>query len=231
MVSSLRDGPQAALRRGRFPRREGPRVARLMYQEHLALRSRWSSGRCVGVDGVGAPRSPTAADTWRRCFGRVEVERFAYQAPASTDLHPMDAHLNLPREMFSHVSPDGGQGSGAGVLRRGRESCATNTGSSCQAASRRACGRAARTSTRSTSSARRRATRETICVIQHDGKGVVMRTRTLARDAQGGEKSVRSWNAPDPGEKSNRKRMAHRDGVLDRLPFPRVAPDIPAHAS
>ena len=32
----------------------------------------------------------------------MPVPRLAYQAPGATDLHPMEAALNLPREMYSH---------------------------------------------------------------------------------------------------------------------------------
>lgn len=74
-----------------------------MYQEHLRLRAALEKRtEVVGADGV--PRR-SARDSERQLesvLGRVEVSRLAYQAPGTEDRHPMDASLNLPREMFSH---------------------------------------------------------------------------------------------------------------------------------
>jgi hypothetical protein len=56
----------------------------------------------VGAEGVERTSTRDSGRYLETAFGRVEVERLAYQAPGSTDLHPMDAALNLPREMFSH---------------------------------------------------------------------------------------------------------------------------------
>lgn len=35
--------------------------------------------------------------------GRVDVARFAYQARGVDSLHPTDAALNLPPELYSHA--------------------------------------------------------------------------------------------------------------------------------
>ena len=41
-----------------------------------------------------------------RIVGRITVPRLAYPEPSCRDLHPMDATLNLPRELFPHRNPD-----------------------------------------------------------------------------------------------------------------------------
>ena len=56
---------------------------------------------CAAVTAWSAPTGVRAAPA-RHDPGRVMVPRLAYQAPGSEDLHPMDATLNLPRELFSH---------------------------------------------------------------------------------------------------------------------------------
>ena len=57
------------------------------------------------VRGRRRGRARSARDSERHVetlLGRVPVPRLAYQAPGVEDLHPMDAALNLPREMYSH---------------------------------------------------------------------------------------------------------------------------------
>ena len=82
---------------------QGREWARLMLEENLRLRAQLERRtEVVGADDVtrGYPRdSERHLET---VLGRVPVQRLAYQAPGAADLHPMDAALNLPREMFSH---------------------------------------------------------------------------------------------------------------------------------
>src|SRR5271157_2477574 len=70
---------------------KGREWARLMYQEHLALRAQLEQRtEVVGADGT---RRGTARDSERQLeslVGRVAVPRLAYQAPGTEDLHPMD---------------------------------------------------------------------------------------------------------------------------------------------
>jgi hypothetical protein len=83
---------------------KGREWARRMYEEHLALRAELEQRTevVVGSDGVERSSSRVSARHLESVLGRVEVPRLAYQSPGCTDLHPMDAALNLPREMFSH---------------------------------------------------------------------------------------------------------------------------------
>lgn len=82
---------------------QGREWARLMLEEHLALRAQLEK-KVEVTDAEGVERT-TRRDSERHLetlVGRVAVPRQAYQAPGVADLHPMDAALNLPRELFSH---------------------------------------------------------------------------------------------------------------------------------
>src|SRR5882724_4584433 len=99
---------------------KGREWARLMYEEHLALRSALEKRtEVVGADGVERKATRDSERHLETVFGRVPVPRLAYQAPGATDLHPMDAALNLPREMFSHGIRRMVARVGAGLVRRG----------------------------------------------------------------------------------------------------------------
>jgi len=115
-------------------------------------------------------------------FGRVEVERLAYQAPGTTDLHPMDAALNLPREMFSHgirrmVAKEAARASFDEVVEIVRD----YTGSSI--AKRRVEELAVRAAQDFDAFYEQRAAardpKDDLLVISTDGKGVVMRHEDL----------------------------------------------------
>src|SRR5271170_6559506 len=82
---------------------QGMEWARLMLEENLRLRAQLErETEVVGADGVERASTRDSERHLETVLGRVAVPRLAYQAPGTTDLHPMDAALNLPREMFSH---------------------------------------------------------------------------------------------------------------------------------
>ncbi len=205
---------------------------RLMYQDHLRLRAQVEVRRpVVGEDEV---ERRSVRDTERQLeslLGRVSVPRLAYQAPGSTDLHPMDASLNLPREMFSHgirrmVAKEAAKASfdevvetvrdytGSTIAKRQVEELAIRAAQDFDAFYEQ---RAAE-----------RASEEDLLVISTDGKGIVMRhedLREATRDAA--EKTVHKLETRlTPGEKSNRKRMAQVASVYSIAPFPRRPQDI-----
>ena len=81
---------------------QGREWARLMLEEHLAQRA--SFEKRVEVTGVDRVKRRSSRDSERHLetvVGTVRVPRAAYQAPGREDLHPMDAALNLPRDLFS----------------------------------------------------------------------------------------------------------------------------------
>jgi hypothetical protein len=82
---------------------QGKQWARLMLEENLRLRAQLEQEtKVTGADDVERRRVRDSERHLETLLGRVAVPRLAYQAPGTTDLHPMDGALNLPREMFSH---------------------------------------------------------------------------------------------------------------------------------
>lgn len=82
---------------------QGREWARLILEEHLALRAALEKKVAVtGADGVERRSTRTSERQLETVVGTVTVPRIAYQAAGTEDLHPMDAALNLPRELFSH---------------------------------------------------------------------------------------------------------------------------------
>jgi len=134
--------------------------ARLMLEEYLRLRAQLERRtEVVGADGVTRDYARDSERHLETVLGRVPVQRLAYQSPGSADLHPMDAALNLPREMFSHgirrmVAEGGGnpfvrggrRGRGYVHRRLAREAAGRGAGDPCGARLRRVL-RAARVDT------------------------------------------------------------------------------------
>lgn len=82
---------------------EGRELQRLLLQAHLELRA--ERERAVEVTGADGVRRTTKRESKRPVLtvvGSVEVERTAYQAHDVDGLHPADAALNLPPELYSH---------------------------------------------------------------------------------------------------------------------------------
>jgi hypothetical protein len=215
-----------------FLEAKGREWARLMYEEHLALRSELEHvTEVVGADGVERDTTRRSERQLESVLGRVVVPRLAYQAPGREDLHPMDAALNLPREMFSHglrrmVAKEAARASFDEVV----EIVHDYTGSTI--AKRQVEELAVRAAQDFDEFyAQRAATadpRDDLLVISTDGKGIVMRHADL-RDGtrQAAEKGTRKLQTRlTPGEKSNRKRMAQVATVYSVAPFPRDASDI-----
>lgn len=212
---------------------KGREWARLMYAEHMALRAELEQKRTdvVGADGVERRSTRASERQLETVLGRVPVPRLAYQAPGATDLHPMDASLNLPREMYSHgirrmVAKEAARASFDEVV----EIVCNYTGSTI--AKRQVEELAVRAAQDFDAFYEQRAaardSKDDLLVISVDGKGIVMRHDDL-RDATrvAADKSVRKLETRlTPGEKSNRKRMAQVATVYSIAPFPRTAGDI-----
>jgi hypothetical protein len=199
---------------------------------HLALRAALERRtHVVGAEGVERTSTRESGRHLETVFGRVEVERLAYQAPGSTDLHSMDAALNLPREMFSHgirrmAAKEAARASFDEVVEIVRD----YTGSSI--AKRQVEELAVRAAQDFDAFYEQRAAardpKDDLLVISTDGKGVVMRHEDLREGTRkAAEKSVRKLETRlTPREKSNRKRMAQVATVYSIAPFPRGAADI-----
>lgn len=211
---------------------QGKEWARLMLEENLRLRAQLEKRTTVvGADGVERESARESERHLETLLGRVPVPRLAYQAPGTTDLHPMDAALNLPREMFSHgirriVAKEAARSSfdevvetvrdftGASIAKRQVEELAIRAAQDFDAFYEQ---RAAA-----------RDPKDDLLVISTDGKGIVMRHEDLRESTRrAAEKKGRKLETRlTPGEKSNRKRMAQVATVYSIAPFPRGPADI-----
>jgi hypothetical protein len=211
---------------------QGREWARLMYDEHMRMRGMLERRtEVVGADGVERDRARDSERQLESLLGRVTVPRLAYQQPGTADLHPMDASLNLPRELFSHgirrlVAKEAARASfdevveliadtsGAKIAKRQVEELAIRAAQDFDAFYEQ---RAAE-----------RDPREDLLIISTDGKGVVMRHEDLREGTKrAAEKSKHKLETRlTPGEKSNRKRMAQVATVYSVAPFVRTAADI-----
>lgn len=82
---------------------QGREWARLMLEENPRLRAQLEvRTEVVGADGAARESVRASERHLETLLGRLPVQRLAYQASGASDLHPMDAVLSLPREMFSH---------------------------------------------------------------------------------------------------------------------------------
>jgi hypothetical protein len=193
---------------------EGREFCRRMMQAHLELRAAVEQPvRVEGADGVVRSFRRSSERPLRVLFGDVVVPRLAYQAPGVEGLHPMDATLNLPRELYSH-----------GLRRRVAEEAARSsfdetveqivktTGSAIpkrqveQLAMRSAHDFDAFYATRATATEQS----EDLLVLSFDAKGIAMRHEDLRPATQkAAENTARKLSSRVcKGEKRNRKRMA-----------------------
>ncbi len=184
----------------------------------------WSATMPATASAISRPCSVAC-----RCSGAA-VQRLAYQAPGSSDLHPMDAALNLPREMFSHgvrryvarkaasmsfdEVVDDLRETGASIAKRQVEDLTIRAAQDFDAFYEQ---RAAA-----------RDPKDDLLVNSTDGKGIVMRHEDPREGTRrAAEKRGRKLETRlTPGEKSNRKRMAQVATVYLVAPFPRGPADI-----
>jgi hypothetical protein len=215
-----------------FLEEKGREWARLMYEEHLALRAALEQETAVvGADGVRRTSTRRSERQLQTLVGRVPVPRLAYQSPGAEDLHPMDAALNLPREMFSHglrrmVAKESARASFDEVVEIVRD----YTGSTI--AKRQVEDLAVRAAqdfeTFYEQKAAARDSKDDLLVISTDGKGIVMRHEDLREGTQqAAEKRPHTLATRlTSGEKRARKRMAQVATVYSIAPFVRSAADL-----
>lgn len=211
---------------------EGRELMRLLLEAHFALRG-YAERRItvVGEDGVERDEVRSSERGLESRFGTVPVPRLSYNAAGRPGLRPLDALSNLPPELFSHgvqlmVAKEVAQSSFDEVTARIRD----YTGAVIakrqveELASRSACDFDAFYSTRAVDAEK---TNDPL-VLTTDGKGIVMlhehlREGTRRRAEQSQNKLSTRLN---PGEKSNRKRMAQVASVYTAPPFLREAADV-----
>ena len=217
--------------------RQGREVLRQLLQGWLECRGVGDVGPALaGQDGVQRPQRRLHSRTLESLFGTVQVERLGYSTPGQKSLHPLDAELNLPKELYSHalrkkVAVEAARSSFEEVV----EAVTEHTGA--QVPKRQAeelCQRAAQDF--DAFYAQRRAQHQdlpadadgSIVVLTTDAKGVPMRKEALRpQTRKAAEASTHKLRTRlSKGEKRHRKRMATVASVYSIAPYVRSADDL-----
>lgn len=210
----------------------GREYVRLVAQAHLEVRAaRERVVEVQGADGVHRRYRRRSMRPLVLLFGPVEVERLAYQATEVEGLHPMDAVLNLPTELYSHgvrrrVALEAAKSSfdetvemlasttGAPVHKRQVEQLAVRAAQDFEAfyATRAVAAEAT----------------DDLLVMSFDAKGIAMRHEDLrpATKKAAETRPHRLDTRVSKGEKRNRKRMAEVATIYTVEPWRRSAMDV-----
>lgn len=213
----------------------GREWARLMLQEHLDLRAELERRVHVeGADGVERRSVRQSNRQLKTVVGPVDVARLAYQQAGVDGLHPMDAALELPPEVYSLgvrklVAKYASKLSYEDVVEVVRDGTGVAIG---KRQVEELTQRAAQDfddfyEQRSAACSDSEPTRD-LLVISTDGKGIAMRHEDLRPSTKKAAErsSKRLETRLSPGEKANRKRMAQVASVYSVAPNPRSPADL-----
>jgi hypothetical protein len=212
----------------------GRELLRRLFQDRLDLTAAREERRhdVTGADGVVRTRAEKGrARPLVTRFGEVSVSRIAYRSPGRSNVHPLDAALNLPEEKHSHglrklAAIEAARGSvGAAGAAVTRATGVTIGKRQLEELTRRA---AAHVEAFYLSRVIEPAPDGHPLVLTFDGKGIVMLPEALrpatAKAAAAAEGKL--LTRLSPGEKHGRKRMAELACVYDAVPVPRTPEDI-----
>ena len=218
---------------------EGMEVLRRLLQGHLDFRGGVGDvGAAVtGTDGVVRTHRRLGSRRLMSVFGPVSVTRMRYVARDTTSLQPLDAELNLPKEVYSHgvrkrVAEEASKDSyeetvdsvakttGAAVGKRQVEELAIRASSDFEAFYQ----------TREVQRENEGEPTGEVLAISVDGKGIVMRKQDLREQTRkkAERQSHKLSKRLSKGEKRNAKRMATVATVYSIQPFVRQPEDIVA---
>jgi hypothetical protein len=214
---------------------EGRELQRRLLQAHLELRA--ARERTVPVTGADGVKRTTRRESHRPLLtlvGQVDVERKAYQAHDVGGLHPMDAALNLPPELYSY-----------GTQRLAAEQAARSSFDEVVALLKKQTGapvpkrqveelsvRAAEdfedfySGQHANDNASKSA--DDLLVLTFDGKGIAVRRQDLRpATRKAAERASRKLSTRlSKGEKRHRRRMAQVAAVYSIVPWVRTPTDI-----
>jgi len=215
--------------------KRGRELMRMLLQEHIDNRG---SGKCqqsvVGSDEIERSRVRLQKRDIESVFGTIEEERAGYGQKGVESLHPLDAELNLPDELYSlelrrRVAEEAARSSynetlemickttGGHVPKRQIEELAIRAARDFDPFYQRRHGQAAMVEDSGP-----------ILVISADGKGVVMRPEDLREPTRKAAEARRHKmdTRLSKGEKKNAKRMATVAAVYTIMPFVRRPEDL-----
>lgn len=217
-------------------RRDGLELLRQLLQDHLDLRG---PGARVGEvrDKEGHLLTHQRMHTRRlmTLFGPVEVHRLGYGDRGTSSLHPLDADLNLPKELYSlGVRRQAAEEAAKSSFDETTLALATTTGAEVpkrqieEIVERAAVDFDAFYSDRQGRAITNAAEAGPILVLSMDGKGVVMRKEDLREPTRRkAEQRVHKMTKRlARGEKRNAKRMSTVAAVYTIEPFVREPQDI-----
>jgi hypothetical protein len=216
--------------------KRGLELMRSLLQAHLDVRGPGEAmGPVKGSDGVLREQERLHERGLETIFGEVQVQRMGYGAEGVDSLHPMDADLNLPAELYSHqvrrrVAEQVADESFAKTVKHLHDHTGARVGRRQveELASRAAEDFDKFYEEREADASRRRDHSGSILVISADQKGVVMRRQDL-REATRKRAEATEHKMPirlSRGEKRNAKRMATVAAVYTIEPYVRQPEDI-----
>jgi hypothetical protein len=212
----------------------GRELMRRLFQGHLDLLAAGEVRRDDVAGEDGAVRTRAERGRSRPLvtrFGQVSVSRIAYRSPGRSNVHLLDAVLNLPEEKHSH-----------GLRKMAAVEAARGSMEAAGAAITRATG--VTVGKRQVEELARRCAVHVEAfylqrvtgpapggcplILTFDGKGIVMlpealRPATAKAAASAGNRLATRLS---PGEKHGRKRMAELACVYDAVPVPRTPEDV-----
>ena len=215
--------------------KKGRELMRMLLQEHLDNRSPGQCDQSVcGEDGEERSRMRLQKRKLETVFGTVSVERAGYGQEGTESLHPLDAELNLPDELYSlemrrRVAEEAAKNSFDETL----ESIGKNTGGHVpkrqieELVMRAAQDFDAFYQTRQALPGEGKGA-GSVLAISVDGKGVTMRTQDLREQTRKAAeaRTHKMGTRLSKGEKKNAKRMATVAAVYTIAPFVRTPEEL-----
>jgi len=216
--------------------KRGLELMRSLLQAHLDVRGPGEAvGPVEGSDGVVREQERLHERGLETIFGEVQVQRLGYGAEGVDSLHPLDADLNLPAELYSHevrrrVGEEVAQGSFAATVKHLHDHTGAHVG---RRQVEELTARAAQDfdhfyEEREGDASRARDRSGSMVVISADQKGVVMRRQDLREATRKRAEATQHKMATrlSRGEKRNSKRMATVAAVYTVAPHVRRPEDI-----
>jgi len=212
-------------------------LGRQIMEEHARLLGpgRVEGGAVTGADGMRRDEPRLHERHVETVFGTIQVPRMGYGSEGSESLHPKDAALNLPEELFSHmvrrkVAEEASRGAFEEAV------AAVNRGTAAKIGKRQAEGLVIKAAedfdafyqVRQEERANQLERPAEIVVVSTDGKGIVMRHEDL-REAtrKAAEKRSHKLQARlSKGEKRNAKRESTVATVYEIAPYIRTPEEV-----